>query len=179
MHTRLIWEWHCAYSPCAEWNCAHSPSVQNGIMHSHQVCGMTICVLTKYSDWHCAYSLYMCRITLCVFATVPDSRINSWQSWFIFNLWKINTNQYYESDSLNAGKQHDMWMHDITRQQIHNNYCTYLNSGLLEAPCEYVLHGLVPGLNWAPFWPLPMSMHLVATPSPVSCCLLQQFKFLT
>ncbi len=61
---------------------------------------------------------------------------------------------------------------------ITSNYCTYLNSGLLEAPHEYVRHGLVPGLNWASFWPLPMSMHLVAMPSPVSCCLLQQFKFL-
>ncbi len=59
------------------------------------------------------------------------------------------------------------------------NYCTYLNNGLLEAPREYVLHGLVPGLNWAPFWPLPMSMHLVASPSPVSGCLLQRFKFHT
>jgi hypothetical protein len=38
-----------------------------------------------------------------MFATVPDSRINSWESWFIFNLRKINTNQYYESDSQNAG----------------------------------------------------------------------------
>jgi hypothetical protein len=34
-----------------------------------------------------------------------------------------------------------------------NNYCTYLNSGLLRAPREYVLHGLVPGLDWASFWP--------------------------
>jgi hypothetical protein len=23
-----------------------------------------------------------------LFAMVPDSRINSWESWFIFNLWK-------------------------------------------------------------------------------------------
>jgi hypothetical protein len=37
-----------------------------------------------------------------LFATVPDSRINSWESWFIFNQRKINTNQYYKSDSLNA-----------------------------------------------------------------------------
>ncbi len=63
------------------------------------------------------------------------------------------------------------------RQQMHNNYCTFLKSGLLEAPREYVLHGLVPGLDWAPFWALPMSMHLVATPSPVSCRLLQRLKF--
>jgi hypothetical protein len=38
-----------------------------------------------------------------LFATVPDSSINSWESWFIFNLQKINTNQYYESDSLDVG----------------------------------------------------------------------------
>jgi hypothetical protein len=41
--------------------------------------------------------------TLLVFATVPDSRINSWESWFIFKMRKIKTNQYYESVSLNAG----------------------------------------------------------------------------
>jgi hypothetical protein len=34
---------------------------------------------------------------------VPDSSINSWDSWFIFNLRKINTNQYYESNSLKTG----------------------------------------------------------------------------
>jgi hypothetical protein len=31
-----------------------------------------------------------------MFATVPDSNINSWESWFIFNL------QYYKSDTLNV-----------------------------------------------------------------------------
>ncbi len=36
---------------------------------------------------------HWCRWEL--FATMPDSRINSWESWFIFNLRKINTNQYY------------------------------------------------------------------------------------
>jgi hypothetical protein len=55
---------------------------------------------------------------------------------------------------------------------------TYLNSGLLVAPREYVLHGLVPGMYWAHLWPLLMSMHLVATPNPVYNCLWQQFKFL-
>ncbi len=38
--------------------------------------------------------------TILLFATVPDSSINSWESWFIFNLGKINTNQCYESISL-------------------------------------------------------------------------------
>ncbi len=57
-------------------------------------------------------------------------------------------------------------------------YYTYLNSGLLKAPRKYVIHGLVPSSNWAPLWPHPSSMHLVATPA-VSCCLLQRFKFHT
>jgi hypothetical protein len=72
--------------------------------------------------------------------------------------------------------QYDIWHYKMTNAY---NYCTYLNSGFLEAPREYVLQGLVPGLSWAPFRPLPMSMHLVATPNPVSCCLLQWFKFHT
>jgi hypothetical protein len=38
-----------------------------------------------------------------LFLMMPDSRINSRKSSFIFNLQKINTNQYYESDFLNAG----------------------------------------------------------------------------
>jgi hypothetical protein len=38
-----------------------------------------------------------------VIAMVPDSSLNSWESWFIFNLRKININQYYRSNSLNAG----------------------------------------------------------------------------
>jgi hypothetical protein len=29
-----------------------------------------------------------------LFAKVPESSINSWDSWFIFNLWKINTCYY-------------------------------------------------------------------------------------
>jgi hypothetical protein len=118
-------------------------------------------------------------MALGLFTMVPDSRMNSWVSWFIFNLRKINTNQYYESDFLSAGKATqyvNTWKY---KTAMHDNYCTYLNSGLLEAPHEYVLHGLVPGLNWALFWPHPMSMHLVATPSSVSCCLFQQIKFHT
>ncbi len=100
------------------------------------------------------------------FATVPDSSINSWESWFIFNLRKINTNQYYESVSLNVRNcKHITRTHDITWEWAYNNYCTYLNRHLLGAPREYVLHGLDPGSNWVPFWPLPLSMPLVAMPN--------------
>ncbi len=78
-----------------------------------------------------------------MFVMVPDSRINSWVSWFIFNPRKINTNQQYESVSLNAENVNAYHYKTTTTY----NYCTYLNSGLLEAPREYVLHGLVPGFN--------------------------------
>ncbi len=40
------------------------------------------------------------------------------------------------------------------------------------APREYVLHGLILGIDWAPFWPLLASMYLVATPNPVFNCIL-------
>jgi hypothetical protein len=71
-------------------------------------------------------------------------------------------------------QQYDMLILEDTRRKMNNNCYTYLNSGLLKAPRKNVLHGLIPGLT--PFWPHPPSMHLVATPTPVSCCLLQGFK---
>ncbi len=86
----------------------------------------------------------------------------------------MNTNQYYKSVSLNVKNcKHITGTHDVTWKWTYNNDCTYLNSHLLEAPREYVLDGLVPFLNRVPFWPLPLSMHLVAMPNPVFCCLLQ------
>ncbi len=63
------------------------------------------------------------------------------------------------------------------RTIMHNSQCTYLNSGLLVAPSEYVLHGLALGVYWTRLWPLLTSMHLVATPDPVYSCLWQRFKF--
>jgi hypothetical protein len=60
---------------------------------------------------------------------------------------------------------------------VYDNQCTYLNSSLLVIPCEYVLHGLVLGIDWTPFWPLLTSIHLVATANPVFNCLWHRFKF--
>ncbi len=51
--------------------------------------------------------------------------------------------------------------------------CTYLNSHLLEAPLECIIHGLDPGLDWASFWPFTSCAFRVATPHSVSCCLSQ------
>ncbi len=46
--------------------------------------------------------------------------------------------------------------------QLYEIYCTYLNSEFLEAPREYILHGLVLGLDRAPFRPPPCEL--------TSCC---------
>ncbi len=46
-----------------------------------------------------------------------------------------------------------------------------LESGLLVAPREYVLHGLALGVYRTRIWPVLTSMHLVATPDPVYSCL--------
>ncbi len=154
-------------------------------MYSPTHCFPNACIVLHI---HCPHVCLVLNIfilwwfspTQFLFATVSDSSINSWESWFIFNLRKINTNQYYESISLNVRNcKHITGTHDNTWKWAYNNYCTYLNSHLLEAPREYVLHGLVPGLNFAPFWPPPLSMHLVAMPSPVSFCLLQRVRFHT
>ncbi len=51
--------------------------------------------------------------------------------------------------------------------------CTYLNSCLLGAPRECVLHGLDPGLDWTSFWPSTPGVFHVAMPHLVSCCLSQ------
>ncbi len=56
---------------------------------------------------------------LVLFATVPNSRINSWESWFIFKLEKINIVQYYESDSLNAGDNNTICEY----MPLHDNKC--------------------------------------------------------
>jgi hypothetical protein len=50
---------------------------------------------------------------------------------------------------------------------MHNGQCTNLNIGLLVAPREYVLHGLVLGVYRTRLCPLLASMHLVATPDPL------------
>jgi hypothetical protein len=59
----------------------------------------------------------------------------------------------------------------LYRQECRIMACTYLNSRLLGAPCEYVLHGLDPHLDWASFWPSTPRVFHVATPYSVSCCL--------
>jgi hypothetical protein len=163
---------HVRLNNCDRWGRQHSY-----ILH------MKFCVLIR--KWrHFVWLKVSCsdiRLDFTIlFAMVSDSSVNSWESWFIFNLQKMNTNQYYESVPLNVRNcKHITRTRVITWEWAYNNYCTYLNSHLLGAPRENALHGLVPGLNWVPSWPLPLSMYLVAMPNPVSCCLLQWVGFHT
>jgi hypothetical protein len=103
--------------------------------------------------------------------------VNSWMSWFIFNLRKINTRECY-SQNLYMHRNGSCQLSEVSicsdgmniysyRTIMHNDQCTYLISGLLVAPRKSVLHGLVPGMYWAHLWPLHRSMHRVATPNLV------------
>jgi hypothetical protein len=98
-----------------------------------------------------------------MFVMVPNSRINSWESWFIFNLQKNNTNQYCNIQTYkhNNQRQHNqawviycgqlMAIFSLT-QLCNHKFCTYLNGYLLEAPREYARHGLIPGWDWTSCW---------------------------
>ncbi len=76
---------------------------------------------------------------------------------------------------------------DNTLQITHDNFflkhtyilkfCTYLNSHLLGAPREYVLHGLNPELNWGSHRPASWVFFLCVLAHPASWCLLQCLKF--
>ncbi len=109
---------------------------------------------------------------------MPGSSINSWDSWFIFNLRKINTCYYtnihctyihgegFKSHTL-AGYWIIIWLFAsrmLVNWQRNNNdgicyhflletctlfeQCTYLGYLLLEAPREYVQHGPLVSINW-------------------------------
>jgi hypothetical protein len=86
--------------------------------------------------------------------------------------WQKQIIEYWIIEQANHKREY-MWIQDDSAY----DQCTYLNRGLLEALRKYVLHGLVPGIDWTPFWPLLMSMYLLVTPNPVSSCLWQRLKF--
>jgi hypothetical protein len=52
------------------------------------------------------------------------------------------------------------------RAIMQSKLCTYLNGHLLRTPREYVLHGLVPGLDWASCWFSFSSIFLVCSGPP-------------
>ncbi len=58
----------------------------------------------------------------------------------------------------------------LLAQLCNHKLFTYLNSYLLEAPHEYVRHGLVPGLDWTPCW-LSSTCIFLDCPGPPSILL--------
>jgi hypothetical protein len=106
-----------------------------------------------------------------LFTTVPGSSINSWDSWFIFNLRKINTcycMTYLIHEKAGIGCMLEnirTCVNNVTTVTLDVGFpaifairlarrlkflftrctqieqCTYLGFVLLEAPREYVLHG--------------------------------------
>ncbi len=67
------------------------------------------------------------------FATVPDSSINSWDSWFIFNLQKINS-CYYTNDSI---------AHIYTEKDSRGYYSSYRVNWLLHYSCNHFASGML------------------------------------
>jgi hypothetical protein len=58
------------------------------------------------------------------------------------------------------------WQSSSSSTIMQSKLCTYLNGYLLEAPCEYVLHGHVPGLDWTSCWLSSISIFLVCSGPP-------------
>jgi hypothetical protein len=97
---------------------------------------------------------------------VPDSRINSWESWFIFNLWKININQHCNSTRgyeiiIVAYRQH------IT-ETLHMGNQTIIILYVHQRPSSWCTSRICPS------WPqsrVRLSLLLVLFPKYVSCLL--------
>ncbi len=108
----------------------------------------------------------MCKFFIFTFATVLNSRINSWETWFIFNLRKININQHCNSIMICTNNIFQKLKAFLSYETILLQFCTYLNGLLLGAPRKCVLHGLDPGLNWATCRFCFLSVFLVCSGPP-------------
>ncbi len=85
----------------------------------------------QIADKHLMYGI---KKRYLVFATVPISRINSWESWFIFNLRKININQYCSQ----AQVRRQVYLHTGNTTRIYNN-CFYGHNYTIIDLYEYIL----------------------------------------
>ncbi len=110
--------------------------------------------------------------------TVPGSSINSWDSWFIFNLRKINTCFYTNTacaqkwTAIVGGNSMYILSNVYLEYWLSSEYAwkqglgislqkctyidqctTYLGFGLIKAPREKVLHGPFLGIYWLRFCP--------------------------
>jgi hypothetical protein len=103
---------------------------------------------------------------------MPDSRINSWESWFIFNLWKININQYCNWTRgykiiIVAYRQHITETHgNFLHEGNHTIFILYI----LERPSSW----RILQIHVRPSWPrssVRLSLLLVLFPKYISCLL--------
>ncbi len=130
--------------------------------------------ITKLSKNQQSRTLVHWRVSLKekIAATVLNSRINSWETWFIFNdLRKITISQHCNPIHGHGiimirteNILHKLMAISIVRETV--IFCTYLNGFLLGAPREYILHGLNPGLNGASCWFCFPSTFLVCSGPP-------------
>jgi hypothetical protein len=128
-----------------------------GPHHSHKI--LEVFYLWYLWSWFC---IIVTIIRLYVFAMVLNSRINSWESWFIFNLQKNKQSVGEKSGNVNTsnhGQHNQAWaniLKQLTTSQFSSLYhkwhyhilCTYLSGYFLGARCKLFRHGLVLGLDW-------------------------------
>ncbi len=70
-----------------------------------------------------------------LFATVPGSSINSWDSWFIFNLQKINT-CYYTTYYTTKRQEDTLLLQESLRIHWQCNPCGFLDVNFLSNTCS-------------------------------------------
>jgi hypothetical protein len=80
---------------------------------------------------------------------VPNSRINLWKSWFIFNLRKINIGQYCKSSLRTWNNHNQTRILDIRLQTTHDNFFLRYNyaiitSYILERPSSWSTSRICP-----------------------------------
>jgi hypothetical protein len=126
---------------------------------------------------------------------VLNSRINSWESWFIFNLQKNKQSVEAKIQSIasNEWSQIHNQAQIIIVQETHNILgflfflhnlhhhilCTYLSGYFLGIPRKYIHLGLVLGLDWTSCRLSSTCILLFGLVHPVSFCLSQRFMFHT
>jgi hypothetical protein len=114
---------------------------------------------------HYSYTVYL-------FMTLPNSRINSWETWFIFNLPK-NKQISHTFDIL--------YLRFFSFLMNHEHHIFYTHLYILErlsfaAPREYVRPGLILELDWVLSF---VALTLFVLAHPAACWLSQGFIFHT
>ncbi len=136
------------------------------------------------APWPTPLNLQYCRVTVLwstvLFVTVLNSRINSWETWFIFNLRKININQHCNSVMIIQRTYYKNSRHFPSYEKTYSyNFVHTWTAFFLEHLPNASFMASIPAWTEPPVSSVSQAYSLFALAHPASCCLLQQIKFLT